>query len=86
MQCGVKLKEPPIATSAKKQMVIYFISFLLAPFGLGYVVKYLKQSDPKARKIGITALILTILAIALMMWTSKIFLGSYYGPMNTLRF
>ncbi|MEK7481977.1 MAG: zinc ribbon domain-containing protein [Patescibacteria group bacterium] len=86
LQCGAKLKEPPISTSASKQALIYFISFFLAPFGIGYVFKYLKQSDHKARKIGIVALILTILAVALMIWTTKEFMSSYYNSLNTLTF
>ena len=83
-QCGTKLKESPVSISASKQIIIYFISFFLAPFGLVYVFRYLKQSGHKARKIGIVALILTILAVALMIWTTKEFMSSYYGLLNTL--
>lgn len=85
-QCGIKLKEPPLSTSIGKQALIYFISFFLAPFGLGYAFKYLKQSDPKARKIGIISLVLTILAISLIIWILKEFMSSYYNSLNTLTF
>ena len=85
-QCGIKLKEFSISTSISKQAVIYFISFFLAPFGLVYVFRYLKQSDHKARKIGIAALILTILGISLTIWTAKAFMDSFYGSFDTLTF
>ncbi|MEK9154984.1 MAG: zinc ribbon domain-containing protein [Patescibacteria group bacterium] len=83
-QCGTKLKEPPLSISVRKQAFIYLISFFLAPFGLGYAFKYLKQSDPKARKVGIIVVILTILAIALMIWVTKIFTSWEYQLIDTL--
>lgn len=85
-QCGKKLKEPPLSTSPTKQIVVYLVSFFLAPFGLGYAFKYLKQPNAKARMIGIVALILTILAIVLMVVIVKTFYGFVYGPFNTLTF
>ncbi|MBI5079243.1 zinc ribbon domain-containing protein [Candidatus Wolfebacteria bacterium] len=84
-QCGVKLKNLFISTSISKQAIIYFISFFLAPFGLAYVFRYLKQSDSKARKIGIAALILTILGISLTILTAKVFMDSLYS-FDTLNF
>jgi len=86
LQCGTKLKESPASISISKQAVIYFISFFLAPLGLVYVFRYLKQSDNKARKIGIVALILTILGIFLTIWTARAFMDSFYGSLNTLTF
>jgi len=81
-QCGAKLKEPPLPTSAGKQIFIYLISFFLAPFGLFYAFKYLKQSNPKARKVGIIVVILTILAIALMVWVTIAFTSWEYKSIN----
>ena len=42
-QCGKKIKEPPLSTTVARQILIYCVSFFLAPFGLGYAFKYLKQ-------------------------------------------
>lgn len=72
-RCGKKLKEPPLSTSVKKQAVVYLVSFFLAPFGLGYAYKYLKDPNPEARRIGIIVVALTVLAIALMVWVTKAF-------------
>ena len=83
-QCGTKLKEPLVSTSIGRQVFIYFISFFLAPFGLGFAFKYLRQSDPRARKIGVVVIILTILAIALTILTANMFTRWEYQYINTL--
>ena len=70
-QCGKKLKEPPLSTSVGRQIFIYLISFFLAPFGLGYAFKYLKQPDPQAKKIGLVVILLTILAVGVMFWVTS---------------
>ena len=82
-QCGTKLTEPPLSTSAARQIFIYIISFIFAPLGLVYAFKYLKQSNPKARRIGIIVIILTILAIALMIWVTKAFTNWQYQLIDT---
>ena len=85
-QCGKKLKEPPLSTTVARQALIYCVSFFLAPFGLGYAFKYLKQRDPKTRAIGIVALVLTILAIVSVVFISKTFMDFFYGPLGALNF
>lgn len=67
-----------------KQTFIYLFSFFLAPFGLGYAFKYLKQSDPEARRIGIIVIILTVLSIALMIWLTSAFANWEAQLLNTL--
>lgn len=83
-QCGKKLKELPFSISIAKQILIYFVSFFLAPFGLGYAFKYLKQSNTKARIIGVVAIILTIFGIITVILTAKTFTDSFYGSFNAL--
>lgn len=80
--CGAELKESPLSISAKRQAFIYLISFFLAPFGLGYAFKYLKQSNLQARRIGIIVIILTVLAIALMIWVTTAFTKWEYQSIN----
>jgi TRAP-type C4-dicarboxylate transport system permease small subunit len=58
---------PP--TSVSRQLIIYLISFFLAPFGLWFAWKYLKQDDRKSKKIGVAAIALTIISVALAIWT-----------------
>lgn len=59
---------PPV-TSVSRQMVIYLISFFLAPLGLCFAWKYLKQDDRKSKNIGVAAIALTIVSVALAVWT-----------------
>ncbi|MBI2591083.1 MAG: zinc ribbon domain-containing protein [Candidatus Brennerbacteria bacterium] len=81
-QCGIKLKEPALSTSIGKQILIYFISFFLAPFGLHYAIKYIRQSDHKVKIVGIVSFILTVSAIALMFWITSSFMNALYQPLN----
>lgn len=81
-QCGRKLKNAPLSTSAAKQIVIYLVSFFLAPFGLGYAFIYLKQPDAKARTIGIISLVLTVSAIVAVISIAAAFMKSYYGALD----
>lgn len=61
--CGKKLKDKPLSTSAIKQVGVYLISLFFPPFGLWPAVKYLKQEDGKSKTIGGVAILLTLLSI-----------------------
>jgi hypothetical protein len=83
-RCGAKLKEPPLSTSAGRLTFIYLFSFFLAPLGLGYAVKYLRQwKNPKTRTVGIVVVVLTILAIIIMIWASSAFTNWEYQTINS---
>jgi hypothetical protein len=60
----------PPATSVSKQIIVYLISFFLAPLGLWYAWKYLKQDDRKSKIIGAVVIALTIVSIAFAIWTA----------------
>lgn len=83
--CGYALKSKPINTSIPKQVLIYFVSFFLAPFGLGYAFKYLKQAHQKAKKIGIISLILTCLGIVAVIFIAKTYIAQEYSQLNLLQ-
>jgi hypothetical protein len=68
--CGKRLRQTIPSTSFSKQIIIYLVSFLLAPLGLFYAWKYLKQDDKISRTIGIIAIALTAISIALTVWTA----------------
>lgn len=82
--CGRPLRAKPEDISIAKQLLVYFVSFFLAPFGLGYAVKYLRQSDRKARTIGFVALGLTIIAVVIVVGIAKAFLEQQYGALNVI--
>ncbi len=82
--CGFELKQHEIDTSVAKQALIYLVSFFLAPFGLGYAMKYLKQSNGKAKIIGVVSLVLTALAIGVMIIVTQQFLAQSYSQLDLI--
>lgn len=82
--CGQVLRAKPADTGIPKQILIYLVSFFLAPFGLVYVFTYIRQPDKKARIIGIISLVLTALAIVSVFSLAKGFLEFQYGAINSL--
>lgn len=82
--CGFALKSRPEDLSIPKQIMIYLISFFLAPFGLGFAFSYLKQADRKAKTIGAVSLILTILAIATVIIIAIAYTRQEYGGINLI--
>jgi len=81
--CGVKLKEKPLSTSILKQFSVYLISFFLPPFGLVPGIKYLRQGDSKSKQIGIIAIVLTIVSLAVTIWLSLRIMGSVNQAVNS---
>jgi hypothetical protein len=67
--CGKRLRTIALSTSIAKQIIVYLVSFFLAPLGLWYAWKYLRQEDNKSKAIGGVAIALTVLSIALTIWT-----------------
>ena len=82
--CGYALKSRREDVSISKQILIYFVSFFLAPFGLGYAFKYLKQSDKKSKMIGVISLGLTFFAIIVVIFTAKGYLEQIYSEFNLI--
>jgi hypothetical protein len=83
--CGNPLRAKPPATSVSRQLIVYLISFFLAPLGLWFAWKYLKQDDQTSKTIGAVAIILTIAAVALAIWTTAGLLKSADQYLNSLR-
>jgi uncharacterized OB-fold protein len=82
--CGKPLGTLLPSTSFSKQVVVYLISFFIAPFGLWYAWKYLKQDDQKSKIIGIVAVALTLLAIAITIWTIRGLMESVNQSLHSL--
>ncbi len=83
-KCGMALKNNPPSISILKQITVYGVSLLLPPLGLWYVWKYLRQPDKKSKEIGVAALVLTIISLAITIWTAKIMLDSVNESLGTL--
>jgi len=61
--CGKNLKEKPLSTALATQLMYYAGSVLLPPFGIIWGLRYLKQPDPVARRIGIINIALTVVSL-----------------------
>lgn len=81
--CGKELHEKPLSIAITKQMEIYLKSFFLPPLGLWPAFKYLRQKDQKAQVVGIVAILLTILSLALAIIYSIQFINLAQQSMNT---
>ena len=69
--CGAKLDGGTLSTTAATQAWIYFFSIILPMFCFLFVtrwpgLKYYRSTDPKAKQIGLIAIILIILSTVLM--------------------
>jgi len=51
-------------------MGLYLVSVLLPPLFIGWTIKYLKSTDPKAKQIGMISLVLTISVLVVTIWLS----------------
>jgi len=82
--CGKPQRDKPPAVSLSRQMTVYAVSLFLPPFGLWYVWKYLKQKDQKSKKIGWTALILTIISVIGTVWFTERTVNSINQTLNSV--
>jgi len=78
--CGKGIVSKPPDTSVAKQLLIYLVSFFLAPFGLAWALKYIKSNDKKAKIVGLMSIVLTVLAIG-MTFAALSSVMSYYAKM-----
>lgn len=80
--CGAKLTEPPIATGVVDQLLLYAFSIIL-PW-IAYLaitkwqgIKYLRAPDPRAKQIGLIALILLVVSSLVAIWLTTIWIQQY---------
>ena len=81
-RCGKQIKEPPISTTVFTQTWMYLLSIFLPPLGLWPGIKYVRHSDPKAKKIGWIAIGLTIVSCIVTIWATFAFLNVYLNTFN----
>jgi hypothetical protein len=66
--CGKNVRAKPLSTSIGARILVYLLSVLVPPFGLGLTFRYLRSPDSKAKKIGRISMILTITALIVICW------------------
>ena len=82
--CGKPLRDKPPAITLSRQIVVYLISLFLPPFGFWYAWKYLKRADHESRKIGIIAVILTMISIMFSIWAFEGFVNSVNQSLRSI--
>lgn len=65
------MPEKPPSTSLKSQILVYLLAVLLPPLGIWPAIKYWRQDDEKSKKIALTLVILTIIAVAITVWLTS---------------
>jgi predicted amidophosphoribosyltransferase len=74
--CGKNLKDKPQSTTFTKQLSVYLISVFLPPLGIWPAIKYLRGQDKKSKRIGLIALLLTLISTVVTGWLTINFINS----------
>lgn len=82
-KCGTKVVRSMQPIGIGRQIWIYFVSLALPPFGLIWTWKYLRSDNSQVKRVGITAAILTVIAIVLTVWVTVGFLQSMQSQLNS---
>ena len=82
--CGKPQRDRPPSISLSTQITVYAVSLFLPPFGLWYVWKYLRQKDGKLKRIGIAALILTVISVVFTIWFTERLMNSINQALNSV--
>ena len=80
--CGKNVKEKTLLTGIWTQIGLYVVSVLLPPLFIGWTIKYLKSTNPKAKQIGMISLVLTITALVVAIWISVAFTKTLTREVN----
>lgn len=81
--CGKSLRPKPLSVTVGKQIGVYLLSFLLPPLGLWPGIKYLRQSDDKAKIVGLVAIVLTILSIGISIYYFGVLMKTINQTINS---
>ncbi|HVM76619.1 MAG TPA: zinc ribbon domain-containing protein [Candidatus Paceibacterota bacterium] len=80
--CGKSLNAKPLSTSTFTMIWMYGVSVFLPPLGLWPGIKYFKSEDPKAQRIGMIAILLTIASTLITVWLSYALVQNYVNQLN----
>ncbi len=84
MQCGKPFRETTLSTAVSKQIMMYVVSALVPPFGLGWGIKYARQQDSYAKRIGIAIIVITILSLIVNVWIIAKLYSDYFKLLNSI--
>ncbi len=82
--CGTNLKESPRAISVLTQIGLYALAIFLPPLGSWPGAKYLMKKGSKAKGVGATTMILTIVSTIVTTWFIMNFFNSYINQLTSV--
>lgn len=74
--CGKNLHPARIGTSAFDQAKLYLGSVLLAPMGIFWGMRYLREKEDKSKIVGIIAMLLSIVTLIVAVQLSVTFMNT----------
>ncbi len=74
--CGKSLHAVPPGTTLLDQIKLYTGSIVLAPMGIFWGLKYLRENDDKAKLVGVVAMILSGVTFILAVQYTMSFVNS----------
>jgi len=81
--CGKSLKDQNFSMTLFKQITLYVVAILLPPLGYWPGIKYFRNKDPKAQKLGMYLIVVTTLSTIVTLWLTFAFVQSYINDINS---
>ncbi len=82
--CGRDLKPEAVRISVWSEVGVYALSILLPPLGLWPGIKYLMKESRDAKRVGIVAIVLTLVSSAVTVWLIMNSLNNYLSQFKGL--
>lgn len=82
--CGKVLQEKPVHITVGKQILIYLVSFFLAPLGLVWGIRYVRNKDRKVKIVGVVCIVLTLVALTITIVAFSVAMDRYVRMLNNL--
>lgn len=82
--CGKQLRSKTISISIIKSVGVLLLSFFLPPLGLYPGIKYIAHGDIKTKIVGVLAVVITIVSIALTLYVFQSFMQEYTKTLDQI--
>lgn len=74
--CGKNLHQKPPSITLFDQVMLYLGSIFLAPMGVIWGIRYIRQEDQKSKIVGLVAMTLSVIVIIVVLQYTLSFLHS----------
>ncbi len=82
-QCGAQLRIKPASTSTVTEILLYIGSLLLPPLGFWWAFKYFRIPDPRAKRIAVVCVVLTIISLIVSYFLFQGFMTNVNNQINS---